>query len=233
LARAPRFRMLFLMSCAFSLVVGRALTRGGPSTWGPSFLTGSSAYSLLLLGQVCIWNSFGFDRSAAQIYFLAPLRFSQVLIAKNASASIWIALQLAACTAISMALGFPVTSLVVIEAAAVTAVAVLFLFSAGNFVSIRHARPVDPQSSMRSRGAGGTQALLAFLAPLMYAPAALAYLARWALKSEWAFFGVLALVGILGGIVYSIALESSVEEADKSKEAMVATLSAGQGPISS
>ncbi|MEO8097801.1 MAG: hypothetical protein ABI811_08880 [Acidobacteriota bacterium] len=233
LARAPRFRMLFLMSCAFSLVVARALTRGGASAWGPSFLTGASAYSLLLLGEVCVWNSFGFDRSAAQIYFVAPLRFSRVLVAKNISAVFWIMVQLAASTGISMALGFPVTVKVIAEAAAVTGVVALFLLSAGNFISIRNARPADPQSSMRSRGAGGSQALLLLLYPVVFIPAALAYLARWALGSELAFFGLLAVLGVMGGVVYTFALEFAVEEADKRKETMVAALSAGQGPISS
>ena len=40
-----------------------------------NYLTVVSVYSLLLLSEVCFWNSFGFDRSAAQIYFLAPVPF--------------------------------------------------------------------------------------------------------------------------------------------------------------
>ena len=45
---------------------------------GANYLTVVSVYSLLLLSEVCFWNSFGFDRSAAQIYFLAPVPFSRV-----------------------------------------------------------------------------------------------------------------------------------------------------------
>ena len=44
---------------------------------GNNYLTVVSVYSLLLLSEVCFWNSFGFDRSAAQIYFLAPVPFSK------------------------------------------------------------------------------------------------------------------------------------------------------------
>ena len=44
------------------------------------------AYALLLLGDVAFWNVFGFDRSAAQAYFIAPVRLSSVLVSKNLAA---------------------------------------------------------------------------------------------------------------------------------------------------
>jgi hypothetical protein len=100
-------------------------------------------------------------------------------------------------------------------------------------MSISNARPTDPDSSMRTRSAGGTQALLLFLYPVVFLPAALAYFARWAFDSQLAFFGVLGIMGALGVVVYSVALESTVEFAQGKRESMVAALSANQGPISS
>jgi ABC-2 type transport system permease protein len=233
LLRAPRFRMLFLISCAIGLVMARTFTRGDGPTWGPSFLTPASAYTLLMLGEVCIWNVFGFDRSAAQTYFVAPVPFARVLIAKNMAAVACIALAQTVTILLCTAFGFPVTTSIVLDSVAVIAVVTLYLVAAGNYMSVSNARPMDPDSSMRTRSAGGVQILLVVLYPLVFLPAALAYLARWALDSELAFFGVLAVMGALGVMVYSVALESVTGQAEIKKEAMLTSLSAGQGPISS
>jgi hypothetical protein len=115
---------------------------------------------------------------------------------------------------------------------AVIAVVTLYLVSAGNYMSISNARPTDPDSSMRSRSAGGLQVLMIFLYPVAFIPAALAYFARWAFDSNAAFFGVLAVMGALGAVIYYVALESTVEFAERRRETLVTVLSAGQGPIS-
>lgn len=233
LLRSARFRMLFLMSCAIGVFMARAFTRGVPSSWGPSFLTPASAYSLLMLGEVCIWNIFGFDRSAAQMYFVAPVPFTRVLMAKNLAAAGCITLAQTLTIGLCAAFGFPVTASLIADTAAVIAVVTLYLVCAGNYMSINNARPTDPDSSMRTRAAGGAQALLIFLYPVVFLPAGLAYLARWIFESQLAFFGVLAVMGAIGAVAYSLALESAVELADRKRESMVTALSAGQGPISS
>ena len=56
---------------------------GSRSFLGSNYLTVVSVYSMLLLSEACFWNFFGFDRSAAQFYFLAPVSFTRVMIAKN------------------------------------------------------------------------------------------------------------------------------------------------------
>jgi len=234
LLRAARFRMLFLASCAIGLVMARAFNRGGAGpSWGPSFLTPASAYTLLMLGEVCIWNVFGFDRSAAQMYFVAPVPFARVLMAKNLAAILWIGLAQTTTILLCVALKFPVTLPLAGDTAAVTAVVTIYLLSAGNYMSITNPRPMDPEASMRTRSAGGTQMLLLLLYPVVFLPAALAYLARWALDSNAAFFAVLGVMAAIGITAYFIALESTVEQADRRKESIVTALSAGQGPISS
>ena len=45
-------------------------------------------------------------------------------------------------------------------------------------------------------------------------PVALAYLARYAFESEWAFFGVLLFGAVLGGVAYWFSMESAVKAAD-------------------
>ncbi|HEY1757340.1 MAG TPA: hypothetical protein VGG72_18345 [Bryobacteraceae bacterium] len=236
LARSPRFRLVFLMGFTFGWVIWLPATFGRTgsthSFLGNNYLTVVSVYSLLLLSEVCFWNSFGFDRSAAQLYYLAPVPFSSVLIGKNLSALMFIALEILAVTAVCAILGMPLNPLKLFEAFSVAGVVSIFLLGAGNLMSVRQARGVNPDSSFRSGAAGRVQAVLLVVYPIAFVPAGLAYLARYALASEVAFFVVLALDAIVGAIVYKIALESAVESAAHSKERLLAALAAGDGPIS-
>ena len=235
LARSPRFRLVFMMGFTFGLVVWlpSAMGRRGASQQflGTHYLTAVSVYSLLLLSEVCFWNSFGFDRSAAQFYFLAPVPFARVLTAKNLSAVFFISLEIALITAMCTLLGMPVDPAKMLEAYSVAAVMTILLLAAGNLLSVRMARGVNPDSSFRTTAAGRIQAMLFVIYPLACVPPGLAYLARYAFDSEWGFFGVLAFDAAAGLIVYRIALDSAVQASERIKETMLASLGEGDGPI--
>jgi len=234
LFRSPRFRLVFLMGFTFGVVILLPVSSLGRASWfGNDYLTAVSVYSLLLLSEACFWNSFGFDRSAAQIYFLAPVPFSRVLIGKNLSALFFIALEVAAVTLVCVLVRMPLDLRRICEAYAVAGVVTLFLMSAGNILSIHQPRGVNPGTQIRSNAAGRVQAMLVVIYPVAFIPAALAYLARYVFETEWAFFGVLAFDAIAGFIVYRVALDSAVQAADRLKEQMITSLSVGDGPIAS
>ncbi|HTS76731.1 MAG TPA: hypothetical protein VMG40_11035 [Bryobacteraceae bacterium] len=235
LARSPRFRLVFLMGFTFGLVMlfPMSMGRGSSSFLSGNYLTAVSVYSLLLLSESCFWNSFGFDRSAAQIYFLAPLKFSRVLIGKNLSALFFIVIEILAVTLMCVVLRMSVTGEKLAEAYAVAGVVTIFLLAAGNMLSIRQARGANPTTQFRAKAAGRVQAVLMIVYPIAFVPVALAYLARWVFDDygQIAFFSVLAFDAIVGLIVYRIALDSAVETAERMKEQMVAALSIADGPI--
>jgi len=235
LIRSPRFRLVFLMGFTFGLVVWlpMALGRGtlADGMLGKNYLTVVSVYSLLLLSEVCFWNSFGFDRSGAQIYFLAPVPFSRVLIGKNLSSLFFIVLEISAVTTVCAFLGMPLTLTRLTEAYAVAGVISIYLLGAGNLLSIHQARGVNPATSFRSGAAGRVQAMLFVIYPIAFLPAALAYLARFAFDSQLAFYAVLGFDAAVGLVLYRVALDSAVSAADRLKERMVAALSAGDGPV--
>jgi ABC-2 type transport system permease protein len=236
LVRSPRFRLVFLMGFTFGVVVmlPMSLGRGGQSILGGNYLTAVSVYSLLLLSESCFWNSFGFDRSAAQMYFLAPVPFSRVLIGKNLSALFFIGLEISAITAVCVLLGMPLKPHNLAEAYSVAGVVTIFLLSAGNLMSIYQARAVNPTTQFRANAAGRVQAMLLVVYPIGFIPAGLAYLARWVFDAhpDVAFFGVLAFDAAVGMVIYKIALDSAVKAAERRKEEMITALSAGEGPIS-
>jgi ABC-2 type transport system permease protein len=222
------------MGFTFGLIwLPLSLGRNGlwKSMLGSNYLTVVSVYSLLLLSEVCFWNTFGFDRSAAQFYFLAPVPFSRVLIGKNLSAAFFILLEIAMVTIVCISFGLPITPLRFAEAYSVAGVLTIMLLGAGNLLSIHQARGVNPATSFRSGAAGRVQAMLFVIYPIASIPAGMAYLARWAFQSEAAFFGVLAFDAVVAIIVYRVALQSAAEAADRLKETMIAALSVGDGPI--
>ncbi len=231
LLRAPRFRLVFAMGFTFGLVIWlpMALGRGHSQLFATNYLTFTCVYALILLGDVCFWNAFGFDRAAAQAYWAMPVRFSTVLAGKNITALFFVLLEMTAITSMCALLRMPMTPLRVVEAFSVTLVVALYLFSLGNLTSTSSARPINPSKAMRSGSPGRLQALMFLLYPIAAAPVLLAYVARYAFDSEGAFFIVLSISALLGAAVYWVSLESSVAAAHRNMEKLVEKLSQGEG----
>lgn len=238
LSRAPRFRLLFFMGFTFGLLIWLPVAfgrhgAGARSVIGANYLTFVSVYSLLLLGEVCFWNIFGFDRSAAQIWYLTPVPFSRVLIGKNITAVIFIVLEMTAITVVCSLLKMPATLAKLGEAYAVTLVVGVFLLAIGNLMSLYQPRAVNPASSFRTASAGQLQAVLILIYPVAAFPVLLAFGARYAFDSNLAFCLVLAFDAVLGLVVYRIALDSATSAAEQRKERIVSALSQSEGPIAS
>jgi ABC-2 type transport system permease protein len=235
LTRSPRFRLVFLMGFTFGLLIWLPVALGRPgasqSFLGTNYLTVVSVYSLVLLSEACFWNFFGFDRSAAQIYFLAPIAFSRVMIGKNLSALFFIALEIGMIALVCGLLGMPLRPRTLAESFGVAGVITILLLAAGNQLSIRQPRAMNPAASFRSGPSGRTQAFLFMIYPIAFVPVGLAYLARYAFASEAAFFGVLAVDAGIGAIIYKLSLDSAVAAAELLKEQIVTALSRGEGPI--
>jgi ABC-2 type transport system permease protein len=237
LSRAPRFRLVFLMGFSFGLLIWAPIAFGQASSQhslvADNYLTFVSVYALLLLTDALFWNCFGFDRSAAQIYFLVPLKMSTVLMGKNLAAAFIVFLEIASITFVCTLLRMSVTPIQVVEALAVTCVVTIFLLAIGNLSSVYNPRSVNPAKSFRSAASGRTQAVLMLTFPLALTPVFLAYLARYAFNSEWALFGVLLAGLMLGGVVYFYSMGSAVKTAELRKEQIMTVLGQGEGPIQS
>jgi ABC-2 type transport system permease protein len=109
----------------------------------------------------------------------------------------------------------------------------MFLMAIGNLSSVYNPRSVNPTKSFRTASSGRTQAVLMLTFPLALTPVLLAYLARYAFDSEWAFFGVLLAGLMLGCVVYSYSMASAVKTAEQRKEQIITILGHGEGPIES
>ncbi len=231
LVRAPRFRLVFIMGFTFGLVIWLPMAaghaRGG--VVGSNFLTFTSLYSLLLLGDVCFWNVFGFDRLAAQLYWAMPAPFSTVLIGKNLTALFFVLLEVTLIAIGCAVIRAPLDAVRIAEAYAATVTTALYVMALGNLTSTTNARPLNASRAMRSGAPGKLQALMLLLYPVASIPVLLAFGARYAFSGEWAFFAALAASGAIGAVVYRVSLESALEAAEKNKEKLLAALGQGEG----
>ncbi len=237
LSRAPRFRLVFLMGFSFGLLIWAPIAFGRTSAQHTfltdNYLTMVSVYALLLLSDALFWNCFGFDRSAAQVYFLVPVNMATVLAGKNLAAAFLVLMEIVAIALVCAALRLPVTGLQILEAFAVTCVLTLLILAVGNLSSLYNPRAVNPVKAMKTAAQSRAQALLMLAFPVTLAPVALAYLARYAFDTEWAFFGVLGAGALLGALFYGYSMQTALKAAVDRRERIISALSQGEGPIES
>ena len=233
LVRTPRFRLIFVMGFSFGLIVWLPMMLRGQTAHSGvsgSFLSVVSLYALFLLGQVTYGNAFGFDRSAAQLYFVAPVPVARALAGKNIAAALFIFLEIAAVAAACTVLRLGITLAQIGEAFMVTAISALYLLGVGNLASVNYPRPMSAQR-VSSGGAGRAQGAMFLLYPVALLPVFMAYLARYAFDNQLVFFGALAFAAAFGLVFYYLAMESAVGTAGRRRETILAELSRGEGPM--
>jgi ABC-2 type transport system permease protein len=232
LSRIARFRMAYGMSCFFGVIIfAPTLHRQrGDSGFLQYALPLMAVYGLLVLGQITYWNSFGFDRSAAQGYFCWPIRFRDALIAKNLTVMALMVPQILLISVVAHAFHIPSSPGKIVETFAVMIIAGLFWFALGNIFSVRMPRAMDPDKM--NQMSNKLQALTILAAPVVLLPVVLAYWARAVFNNEFVFAGVMMLAAILGAIFYKVGLDSAVESAVSHRESMLLELSRADGPIS-
>ncbi len=232
LSRTSRFRITFAMGFTFGLIIWLPMAaRGGTGGWmSQNFLTVAVAYALLLLSEVAFYNSFGFDRTAAQFYFLVPVRPSLVLMAKNIAAIFFVAVEVALVTAACLALKMPLSWTKFAESLTISAVISLFLLGVGNLGSTRSPRAQNPSEGWKRTAASKSSLLALVIYPFVALPIALAYLARYAFQNDGAFFATIGAGILIAACFYYVALDSACETLERDREKFLTLLSQTDTP---
>ena len=234
LRRIPRFRVIFGMACLFGTILFTQIMRKDIAGFGvENFLPLVNVYGFLLLGEVLLWNVFGFDRWATQLYYLAPVNLRTVLVAKNLVAIFFMFCQTILVFVVVLLLRFEVTAQSVVNEFAVSAVVAVFFLAAGNLASVLLPKRVDPNQTFRKQASGTVQVWMLLSSFAICLLLSFAFLARYALGTNWAFLGVLAVEFGIGVVVYRIATESAVEHAGQRSERLLEALSGSASPLSS
>lgn len=235
LSRTPRFRMVFIMGFSFGLIVWLPVTLGrqgqGSSVVADHYLTIVSVYALTLLGQVSYLNTFGFDRSAAQIYFSVPVSIRKALAGKNVAAALFILVEMLAVTLVSALFRIRVPAGKIVEAFVVTAIVGVYLLATGNLSSVHFPRAMNPERVSQGGAASRMQALIFLLYPVALLPVFLAFWARYVFGSDLIFYLILTFAAILGAAVYWIAMDSATQAAVERREKILMELSRSEGPL--
>ncbi len=231
LFRSPRFRLVFLMGFSFGFLIWAPFFRTQGKGLSDNYPVFVSVYALLLLSEVIFWNMFGFDRSAVQVYFTAPVPFSHVLIGKNLAGMALVMAEVTVVLLVYTVLAGPLRPLKALEVYLVTLVLSIYMLATGNLSSLYYARAVNPEQSWGRASSGKFQMMLMLLYPLLAGPVLLAYAARYAFESQAAFYGVLGVAALVGTIFYWVALDSALEAAERLKEKLIEALGQAPGPI--
>lgn len=228
LRRIPRFRVIVGMACLFGALLCTQILRQHAGGFARDyFLPLVNVYGFLFLGEALLWNVFGFDRRAAQIYFIAPVSFRTILRAKNAVAVTFLAIQTVVVLGVAVLLRFPVSRRSVADEFAIAAVVAIFFLAAGNLTSVILPKQMDPTQTFRKQASGVSQVWMLLSSVGVALLLSFAYLARYALRSNWAFWAVAAIEFGIGVVVYRIATDSAVERAMRGRERLLEVLSGG------
>jgi ABC-2 type transport system permease protein len=235
LARTPRYRMVFIMGFSFGLMVWLPLViapKGQEhSTFGAHFLTIVCVYSLSLLGQVSYWNCFGFDRSATQIYFLAPQPLRATLVGKNIASLAFVYLEATILIVVTGLFRVSFGAAQIAEALSVVGICALYMMAMGNISSVHYPRALNPTRVSQGGASSRFQALVFLLYPVALVPVGLAFLARYAFDSAGVFYATLGLAAVIGSIVYWVSMDSAITSALVRRERMIQDLSSSEGPV--
>jgi ABC-2 type transport system permease protein len=233
LLRTPRFRVIFGMACFFSVVVFFPIAFGqhGAGFLASNYVAFVNTYGMLICGEVLIWNVFGFDRRAVQLYFVTPAGFKAVLLAKNAVAAFFVGIQTLVVVAASFVMPQGGDPAAIAGGVAISAVVFLFFLAAGNYASVSFPRPVQPNQTFRRQAGGKVQLILLGSYIVMAIPIGLAFLARWATGKDWVFFAVLGLDLFAAVCFYYLSLEPVIAKGERDRERIIDALSKGSDPI--
>ncbi len=236
LIRMPRFRVLFGMSCVLGLAVFvPAAIRGhdpAANFMHNNLLPVVNVYGLLLLSDTLLLNSFGLDRGASQTYFVMPLSLDTVLKAKNLTAIGFVALQSAVILLVAALARAQITLSSVTSGLLASAVVTVFLLTIGNWTSLSMPRPADPKQTFKKQAGARMQIWFLGCAVGLFVLVGFAFLARYALQSDWALLGALSFELLVGLIVYYLGLESAAKRGIRDREKIVQVLSRSGSPVS-
>jgi ABC-2 type transport system permease protein len=212
--------LVLLFSSQFA---GKHPTASGKAVSADMFFPGMMAYLILIL-MAPAYNTFAYEGRGIQTYFMAPLRFREVLLGKNLMLASVLALEIGLSLAmLTWRVGLP--SLPTLVA---TLVAIVFTvvgqLTIANWSSLSFPRKLE-FGQMRGQRQSGMAVLIAFGTQILLGgiSAVILFSGRWA-ENRWLpaeAFAFLAAVAVGG---YAASLDPLTELAERKKESLIEAL---------
>jgi ABC-2 type transport system permease protein len=218
-----------LLAPPFILIV-MSLGHGGSHAKEPAFMRSHSfffplsvAYVMLILVGLA-YNNLGYDGSGLPMLLAAPIRFRDVLVAKNLLHTLVVLAEILVVWVLGWFLVGPTPPVVVWVTLAGALFALFTNLAAGNLVSLHFPRKLNPGQMKRQQASGlavaasmGIQVVLAVLIAAMY------FLSRWEGHLAWCGVSLLVLAGA-AWMAYRQVLELSSGIALKRREVLMTEL---------
>jgi len=221
----------FTLLAPVLIVILLSLGHGGSHAKQPVFMRSSSIFFPLSVGYTMLvlvglaYNNLGYDGSGLPMLLAAPIRFRDVLVAKNLLHTLVVTAEVLAVSVLGWFVVGPPPPLVVAVTMAGALWVLLTNLAAGNLVSLYFPRKLNFGQMRRQQASGlgvaasvGIQVLLAALATGIY------FLSRWAGHLAWCGVAFLVLAGA-AWMVYRHVLDLASGIALKRREVLMAELS--------
>ena len=208
----------------FPLILGGSRPRPGPFARSPEMtFPGAIAYALLIVLQFA-HNSFAYDGRGLQLLFVSPVRFRDVLLAKNLTLALMVAFEMVMVGLGVILLGRAPSAIVLMATLFAAVFFTVVHFIVGNWLSLQFPRKFE-FGSYRRRVSGATMFVsLAVFALLMGTSALIVLLCRLAGVMWLVPLVFLALSGAALA-VYLATLDGFDRFAQRRREALLEQLS--------
>ena len=141
-------------------------------------------------------------------------------------------LEIALVCGVCLLIGLPVGVPESLEAFAVGLIALLYLMSVGNHMSVRHPVASNPDRISRAGPGHGLRATVQFmLFPLSLFPLFVAYISRYRYDSLEGYVAVLTLAAAGGVTLYLLTLSRTVRYGRRHRELLLSHLTPGGAPV--
>ncbi len=227
------FNLAMPLVILFVILLGPAnpARRGGSVAHGPGFAAFAFplgvAYALLILSNLT-YNSFGTEGAGIQFYFVAPVRFRQIMLAKNLIHGLLIVFE--ACllwVAVSLVL-HPPTIGITLATLAGALFAALVNFSVGDLMSLYSAKKFDYAVFGRQRASGTTALAVMGVQVVVFGICAVTFALTAHFGRVWLATLILLAFAAVAFAVYTIVLNRIDRIAVNRRESLIAELCRAQ-----
>ncbi len=222
--------MFFTLAVPFILVVVMSLNKGTAQNAGPSFMRSGStvfplsvAYVMLVLVGFA-YNALGYDGAGLSVLFAAPVRFRDVMVAKNLLHTLMVSVELLLIAILDWIVVGPVRAKILLLTLLGAAGAILVNLAIGDLMSLYFPRKLNFGQMRRQQTSGlsilvslGTQVVLFGLAAGLY------LLSHVTGNLAWCGIGFLVL-DVIAVVLYRQVLASVDGIALKRRDALVTEL---------
>ena len=183
-----------------------------------------AAYTLLILTNL-VYNSLGGDGVGVQMFFLSPVRFREILMAKNLAHSLVMAIEIILVWLTVCIVYRPPSAEITLATICGLSFALLVTLLAGSFMSLYSPKKIDYAVFGRQRASGVTAFASIGIQAAVIGLCALALMVARAYGRVWIATLIFVLLTVIAAVAYAMVLNRVDGVALKRRETIIAELS--------